>query len=106
MQTNRGIRGSLVGLGLVLVMWATSVLAAGPVTVKHSGTVLQLGNDYLERTIDLGASVRTTMFHNKLSGRFVAVSGDEFAVSLVAQFFRGDDQNPLIVTTKDFRLRN
>jgi hypothetical protein len=106
MPANRGIGLSLVCLGLFSATWATSVSAAGPVTVKHSGTLLQLGNDYLERTIDLGAGVRTTMFHNKLSGRFVAVSGDEFAVSLVAQFFRGDDQNPLIFTTKDFRLRN
>lgn len=84
-----------------------AAFAVGPVTVTKRGTEIQLGNDYLERTIDFGGGVvRTTSFLNKVSGRVWAIKGDEFEVRLIIEKYRADDKNPVILTSNDFHLVN
>lgn len=82
------------------------LFAAGSVTVSESGTTVQLGNDYLERTIAFdGGVVRTTSFRNKLSGSLLVVTGDEFELRLISDdMFRHEDKEPVILTSRDFRL--
>ena len=80
------------------------LFAAGPVTVRKTGTAIQLGNDFLERTIEVDAGmVRTTKFWNKLSGRTFEVEGDEFELKLTLDF-RGQSNNEPVYTTHDFHL--
>ncbi len=88
------------------LLGTAQLFAAGPVRLSESGTTVRLSNDYLEQTIAFGGGVvRTTSFRNKLSGRLVAVSGDEFELRLISDdLFRHEDKEPVIMTSRDFRL--
>lgn len=82
-------------------------LATGPVTLAEKGNAVLLGNDYLERTLEVTEeTLRTTRLWNKISGRMYALRGDEFELKLTYERlgYTFASENPLTLTTRDFRV--
>jgi len=85
-----------------------SGFAAGPVIIKRSGATTQIGNDYLEQTVQVNDGVvGTTRFLNKLSNHSYSILGDEFQIALTYEASgNGFQRNDTVLTNKDFRIEN
>ncbi len=84
------------------------VQATGPVTVTEQGKRLTLGNDFLDRTLEiLDGSVRTVSLRNKLSGDTHKVRGYEFELKLVYERvgYTFGGENPLVLNSRDLPVR-
>jgi hypothetical protein len=106
-MTRLTIRAFLMAiLPILLTSWSG---AAGQAYVKEDGTVLRLGNDYLERVITVSdGTIATARFQNKLTGRTYTLRGGEFELRLIYERvgYSFGSENPELLTSHDFRVKD
>ncbi len=92
---------------MLLLLSLTVCLCAGPAYVRTDANRFILGNDYLQRTIQItDAHVSTIEFENKLSGRTYSVEGSEFALELNWEplDYEKGAENPWKLNTTSFQV--
>jgi hypothetical protein len=97
-------RFALVSL---LLIQSAATLAAGQAYVREAGTLLALGNDYLERTVSLApGAAGTTGFVNKITGRSYTLGGPEFELKMIYERvgYGFGNENPMVVTAAGMRV--
>ncbi len=100
---------ALLFLVLLPSVKPAQVHTAGPVTVNEQGPRLTLGNDFLDRTIEVSdGSVHTVSLRNKLSGRTHEVRGEEFELKLIYERvgYTFGGENPLVLTSRDLQVKS
>lgn len=96
---------------IILALAITSMLAQNKAFIKKDGNHISIGNNYIERVINISPrDVGTIQIKNRISGKIYNVKSDEFVLRVVfsgvgpAYSKEQNGENPVNLTAKDFKF--